>query len=26
VLFAYPYLDEAFADVRRTINGKLHLE
>jgi uncharacterized membrane protein len=26
VLFAYPYLDDAFADVRRTINGKLHLE
>ncbi len=26
VLFAYPYLDEAFADVRRTINSKLHLE
>ena len=26
VLFAYPYLDEAFADVRRTINGRLHLE
>jgi len=26
VLFAYPYLDEAFADVRRTIDSKLHLE
>ena len=26
VLFAYPYLDEAFVDVRRTINSKLHLE
>ena len=26
VLFAYPYVDEGFADVRRTINGKLHLE
>ncbi len=26
VLFAYPYVDEAFADVRRTINNKLHLE
>ena len=26
VLFAYPYLDEAFVDVRRTINNKLHLE
>jgi uncharacterized membrane protein len=26
VLFAYPYVDEGFADVRRTINSKLHLE
>ena len=26
VLFAYPYVEEAFADVRRTINSKLHLE
>lgn len=26
VLLAYPYLDDAFADVRRAINGKLHLE
>jgi uncharacterized membrane protein len=26
VLFAYPYLDEAFADVQRTIKGNLHLE
>jgi uncharacterized membrane protein len=26
VLFAYPYLDDAFADVRRTINSRLHLE
>jgi uncharacterized membrane protein len=26
VLFAYPYADEGFADVRRTINSKLHLE
>jgi uncharacterized membrane protein len=26
VLFAYPYLEEGFADVRRTINSKLHLE
>lgn len=26
VLFAYPYVDEGFADVRKTINGKLHLE
>jgi uncharacterized membrane protein len=26
VLFAYPYIDEGFADVRRTINSKLHLE
>ena len=25
-LFAYPYLEEGFADVRRTINSKLHLE
>ena len=26
VAFAYPYLEEGFADVRRTINAKLHLE
>jgi uncharacterized membrane protein len=26
VLFAYPYVEEAFTDVRRTINSKLHLE
>jgi uncharacterized membrane protein len=26
VLFAYPYLEEAFGDVRQTINNKLHLE
>ena len=26
VLFAYPYADEGFTDVRRTINNKLHLE
>jgi uncharacterized membrane protein len=26
VLFAYPYVDEGFADVRRTIDSKLHLE
>lgn len=26
VLFAYPYVDEGFADVRRTINSKLQLE
>ena len=26
VFFAYPYADEGFADVRRTINSKLHLE
>ena len=26
VIFAYPYADEGFADVRRTINSKLHLE
>lgn len=26
VLFAYPYVEEGFADVRKTINGKLHLE
>ena len=26
VLFAYPYVDEGFADVRRTVNSKLHLE
>ena len=26
VLFAYPYLEEGFSDVRRTINSKLHLE
>ena len=26
VLFAYPYVDEGFADVRRTINSKLNLE
>lgn len=26
VLFAYPYVDEGFADVRKTINDKLHLE
>ncbi|MGD9316262.1 MAG: DUF2085 domain-containing protein [Anaerolineae bacterium] len=26
VFFAYPYLEEGFADVRRTINSKLHLE
>jgi len=25
-LFAYPYVDEGFADVRRTINSKLNLE
>lgn len=26
VLFAYPYVEEGFADVRRTLNNKLHLE
>jgi len=26
VFFAYPYLDEGFAEVRRTVNEKLHLE
>jgi uncharacterized membrane protein len=26
VWFAYPYADEGFSDVRRTINSKLHLE
>ena len=26
VFFAYPYLEEGFADVRRTVNQKLHLE
>jgi uncharacterized membrane protein len=26
VLFAYPYLEEGFADVRRTVNSKLHQE
>jgi uncharacterized membrane protein len=26
VLFAYPYLEEGFADVRRTVNQKLHLQ
>jgi len=26
VFFAYPYLEEGFADVRRTVNDKLHLE
>ena len=26
VLFAYPYLDEGFGDVRRNINNRLHLE
>lgn len=26
VLFAYPYAEEGFGDVRRTINQKLHLE
>jgi len=26
VLFAYPYIEEGFADVRRTISSKLHLE
>jgi uncharacterized membrane protein len=26
VLFAYPYLDEGFGDVRRNINERLHLE
>ena len=26
VLFSYPYIEEGFADVRRTINSKLHLE
>jgi uncharacterized membrane protein len=26
VLFVYPYLDEAFADVRHSINARLHLE
>ena len=25
-LFAYPYVEEGFADVRKTINRKLHLE
>ncbi|MCL7452861.1 MAG: DUF2085 domain-containing protein [Anaerolineae bacterium] len=26
VFFAYPYLEEGFVDVRRTVNAKLHLE
>jgi uncharacterized membrane protein len=26
VVFAYPYLEEGFADVRKSINDKLHLE
>jgi uncharacterized membrane protein len=26
VIFAYPYLEEGFGDVRRTVNEKLHLE
>jgi uncharacterized membrane protein len=26
VIFAYPYLEEGFRDVRRTVNEKLHLE
>lgn len=26
VIFAYPYLEEGFADVRRTVSGKLRLE
>jgi uncharacterized membrane protein len=26
VLFAYPYMDEGFTDVRRTVDSKLHLE
>jgi uncharacterized membrane protein len=26
VFFAYPYLEEGFADIRRTVNSKLHLE
>lgn len=26
VLFAYPYVEEGFTDVRRNINSKLHLE
>ena len=26
VLFAYPYVEEGFADVRHSINKKLHLE
>ena len=26
VLFAYPYLEEGFGDVRHTVNRKLHLE
>ncbi len=26
VFFAYPYLDEGFADTRRRVNQKLHLE
>jgi uncharacterized membrane protein len=26
VFFAYPYVDEGFADVRRTLSSKLHLE
>jgi uncharacterized membrane protein len=26
VLFAYPYLQEGFGDIRRTANAKLHLE
>lgn len=26
VFFAYPYLEEGFADIRRTVNEKLHLE
>ena len=26
VMFAYPYVEEGFADVRKTINDKLHLE
>jgi uncharacterized membrane protein len=26
VIFAYPYLEQGFADVRQTVNNKLHLE
>lgn len=26
VFFAYPYLEEGFTDIRRTVNEKLHLE